>query len=566
MSRARAVLPVALLAISLLASACGSDPAASSTDRQFSPKRAAGTPSSGSLAANTHISGTISAPGGQFLTDDHGRIVTFHGVNAVYKRAPYHLTVEPGKVNSLSDADAARIQRLGFNVVRVGILWEGIEPGTGGPNQPNVCAPGRPADPHMWDEAKAQRYLDEVAKVVATLGRHHVYALLDMHQDVWNQLFSGEGMPEWATCTDGHPVVIYPGRWSENYGNPAVDASFSHLFNNDVVGNLQGEYQRTWTAVAHRFATNPWILGYDPMNEPADYSPVEIDGRYYSPGLSCLYAGSGGASQTISKHEPLPCPPQSPKTGVIQAIEAADKTHLVFPEADNASRGDHPYLLGVIALPRIVFNFHVYCAQRSGVTGNPTDLAACSDSELSSMVTRAMERAQTTSSSEPLGPAMFMTEFGATDSKDLASLLTADTTTLGLGWMWWSWRYYDDPTGSSAEALIDQQNVYSPAASTVSTTYPMAVAGTPISSVLNTDDGLYTLTYLPDPKASAPTVVFVSESLYPRGYCSVVVGGSITSKPGSPYLTVEAAQGAATTVLRISPHRCIGSSPLGVTG
>mgnify|MGYP003339970037 CR=1 FL=1 len=47
--------------------------------------------------------------------------------------------------------------------------------------------------------------------------------------------------------------------------NPAVDASFSHLFNNDVVGNLQGEYQRTWSAVAKRFATNPWILGYDPM-------------------------------------------------------------------------------------------------------------------------------------------------------------------------------------------------------------------------------------------------------------------------------------------------------------
>ena len=558
--RQRLRLPLlGALLVGLVATGCAStSDASSSTVRQASPKRAEGMPKLADLPANAYLSGPLHAKGGQFLTDDLGRVVQMHGVNAVYKLAPYRMTVTPGKVNTLNDADAERMARLGFNVVRLGVLWEGIEPGQGGPNQASVCSSGPGGDPHMWSDEVASRYLDEVAKVVAALGRHHIYALIDMHQDVWNQLFSGEGMPEWATCTDGNPITVYPGRWSENYSNPAVDAAFNHLFNNDVVGNLQGEYQRSWSAIASKFADNPWVVGYDPINEPADYSPSVIHERWYSPRLSCLYAGSSGAAREIGHNAALPCPAGAPKTGVIQAIERADHQHLVFPEVDNASHGRHPYLLGVIDLPRIVFNFHDYCAQRSGVTGNPTDLDACSGSELTTMVRRTQERDQMGSSTTPQGPAMFMTEFGATSSRALASLLSMDTTTLGLGWMWWSWRYYDDPTGSSAEALINDQQQLSPSALAIATTYPIAVAGTPLSSVLDPIDGQYSLTYLPDPKIDAPTTIYVSQSSYRAGYCTIVTGGVVTSKPGSGLLTVSSTKGADVTVVRIVPRACVG--------
>ena len=177
-------------------------------------------------------------------------------------------------------------------------------------------------------------------------------------------MFSGEGMPQWATCTDANPITILPGRWSANYSNPAVVSSFNHLFDNDVVGNLQGEYQRSWTAIARRFATNPWIVGYDPLNEPADYAPLHLHHRWYAPRLSCLYGGSSGAIRQIGVDAPLPCPVGSPSTGVIQAIQRVDHEHLVFPEVDNASHGRQPYLLGRINLPRIVMNFHDYCEIR----------------------------------------------------------------------------------------------------------------------------------------------------------------------------------------------------------
>ncbi len=40
-------------------------------------------------------------------------------------------------------SDAALMATSGFDVVRRGILWQGLESGTVGPNDPSVCTPGR---------------------------------------------------------------------------------------------------------------------------------------------------------------------------------------------------------------------------------------------------------------------------------------------------------------------------------------------------------------------------------------------------------------------------------------
>ena len=125
------------------------------------------------LVANRYVNGTIFSKGGPFHTDRFGRVVVLHGVNAVYKLPPYTLSVTPGHVNSLDDRDAALMNRLGFNVVRLGIIWQEIEPGRGGPNQAKVCRAGPSSDPGMWSEKVAQSYLDQVAQLVATLGRQH---------------------------------------------------------------------------------------------------------------------------------------------------------------------------------------------------------------------------------------------------------------------------------------------------------------------------------------------------------------------------------------------------------
>jgi endoglycosylceramidase len=224
------------------------------------------TPPSGT--ADSLVSGPLSAHTGPFLTDSHGRIVILRGVNAVYKRAPYELYADPGKSWNFSRQDAARMASLGFNVVRLGIIWEGLEPGTLGPNSPAICTSGKPSDPHQFNAAIARAYLEKVAQAVKLLGEYHIYTLLDMHEDVYSSEFGGEGAPPWAVCSGDHPIGTLPGRWSNTYNDPALITSVQHFWTNDVVGDLQGEYIRVWKTVATYFRNNPWVVGYDPINEP----------------------------------------------------------------------------------------------------------------------------------------------------------------------------------------------------------------------------------------------------------------------------------------------------------
>jgi endoglycosylceramidase len=553
---------LAILALTLGAavlSSCGST--APAEVQQYSPTRAPGLERLSSLEPHTYLSGPLLSPGGPFMKDRFGRTILLHGVNAVYKFAPYTLTVTPGQPNSLAAADAVRISSDGFNVVRLGIIWAGIEPGSGGPNQPKVCTPGAPGDPGMWNQKVADAYLSQVQRVVDELGQRHIYSLLDMHQDVWSSVFSGEGAPPWAVCTSGNPVVVYPGRWSDNYANPAVDASFSNFFDNAVVGGLQNEYQRSWRAVAEHFKSNPWVVGYDPINEPLGLrSKAGFRHRDYSTGLSCLYGGSDGETVEIGSTKAIVCPPGVPKQGLVELLLQADHTHLVFPEVDNATNhGKTLFVTSSKDLSRVVYNFHDYCPQRSGATGNPDNLQHCSDAELLQLIRQEQLRPLYASHFQPDGPAIMMTEFGATNDPALASRLALDASTVSLSWTWWSWRYYDDPTGSSAEALIGPSNTYSPVINSLTQTHVVAIAGSLLSSQFDEQTGNFTLVYAADTAIKAPTVVYVSPGAYPVGYCAYVRGAAIRSPPGAEYLTLDSQVNGSTVVLRLEPGRCVAS-------
>ena len=119
--------------------ASGTD-AGSSTSALPTLQSAGATP----VGGTAKISGPIRAPGGPYLYDAKGRIVFFHGVNAVYKHPPFELFPAPGKPWNFSAADASLMARLGFNVVRLGMTWSGLEPGTAPANDPAICGPGTP--------------------------------------------------------------------------------------------------------------------------------------------------------------------------------------------------------------------------------------------------------------------------------------------------------------------------------------------------------------------------------------------------------------------------------------
>jgi len=211
----------------------------------------------------------LNSPGGPYLYDSQGRVVILHGVNVVYKHAPYIAYPDAGKPWNLSAKDAAMMRSLGFNVVRLGLEWQGLEPGSGGPNQPKVCTPGTPGDPHEFNRAVALRYLTHVRAAVALLARYGIYTLLDMHQDVYNKNFRGEGAPDWAVCTNNVPIVPKGGRWSNNYSNPTLQTAVQHFWSNDVVGDLQGNYDHVWATVADYFKNDRWVAATTPTTSPS---------------------------------------------------------------------------------------------------------------------------------------------------------------------------------------------------------------------------------------------------------------------------------------------------------
>ncbi len=488
------------------------------------------------------------------MYDSAGRVVILHGVNAVYKHAPYELMDIPGKPFSFTATDASEIEKLGFNVVRLGILWEGLEPGTLGINSPQICTPGTPKRSGQFNEKVALAYLAQVKRVVDLLGSYGIYTLIDMHQDVYNQVFRGEGAPAWAVCTSGLAIHNLPGRWSNDYYEPAAQAAYHNFWYNDVVGNLQGAYDKVWATVASYFRDNQWVAGYDLFNEPSAGSIYKHlgDNTSFDHVLECFYTGRAHPGLDASTRKPLTCPKDDPEEGVIPTIQRADPNHLLFYEPDITTSGGIPNHIGPMPYPNLVLNFHDYCALRNPVTGATLDESLCKVLEKDPVVDRHSERERDTTAEQPGGPAWFMSEFGATNDLPDLERITAFADEYLLGWSYWSWKYYDDPTGSTAEALIASNGKPKPKVKILSQAYAEAIAGTPLSMRDDPLSGVFGLRYRSKPSVSAPTVVYLPPLPSSERYCDSVSGATVVHSTYSNRVLLEST--GSSRVVTFSAH------------
>lgn len=196
----------------------------------------------GPTAAGERTGRLIAVSGRQFL-DGQGQPLLLHGINIINK------SKAEGYTARIERADFAAIHGWGMNCVRLGILWDGLEP-----------------QPGQFDEG----YLDRIARIVAWAKAEGLYVLLDMHQDLFSVKFS-DGAPAWATLDEGQPYQPTT-VWSDAYyTSPAVQAALDHFWANhpgpDGIG-LQDHYARAWQHLAERFKDEPAVLGFDLMNEP----------------------------------------------------------------------------------------------------------------------------------------------------------------------------------------------------------------------------------------------------------------------------------------------------------
>ena len=142
---------------------------------------------------------------GRWMTDADGRVVVLHGLNQVYKVPPYTPSAD-----GFGDDDAAFLQANGFNAMRVGVIWAAVEP-----------------QPLNYDD----NYLPRSRRPWQTLASHGIVSLLDFHQDMYNEVFQGEGAPPWAVKTGGlpNPQLGFPGNY---FLNPAEEFAWSSFWRN----------------------------------------------------------------------------------------------------------------------------------------------------------------------------------------------------------------------------------------------------------------------------------------------------------------------------------------------
>ena len=274
----------------------------------------------------------VDRDGSPIIADAANRQVLLRGVNVNQlvdygQRDPSSPTVRP-----LTMADYREMASVyGFDVQRLNLSWSALEPSRGD-----------------FDE----NYVARVRKAVDQAASQGIYTVLDMHQDTYSKYvtakpgtkcrlgaepeFGNDGAPQWATLGDGFPGCGFQGRDL----SPNVEQSFTNLYaNRDGIGTAFAE---AWGVLAHEFASDTAVAGYDLLNEPG---PGNAPGVTSSILLGRLYEQS------------------------IQAIRAAESdvpggySHLVFFEPSILWSGlgfDATPPVGFTSDPALVFSPHLY--------------------------------------------------------------------------------------------------------------------------------------------------------------------------------------------------------------
>jgi endoglycosylceramidase len=441
---------------------------------------------------------------GRWLIDARGRVLVVHGLNIVNKLPPY-----TAQALGFDDDDAAFLQANGFNAVRLGVLWRAVEP-----------------QPGAYDAA----YVAQIRQTEQMLASHGIYTLVDWHQDEYAEAFGGEGFPPWAIDTGGLTPASPPYAFPNEYSNdPAEKAAWDNLYQDKPGPGGVGLQQRLAAAeayVAGQLAADPWVLGYDLVNEPSG-------GNYPEP------------IADISAIGPL-------ESKLLRSVRAADGQHLVFyePTSTFALAGNS---LPNFGDPKAGMSYHDYCFE-PGSTSQAEYTALCGG-VLNGAQTSAVSRSNST------GDAILLTEFGS--AAPWAEQIVADDADANMmPWLKWAYCGCGDPTtaidpGKEGIVLDPTQppagsNVNGADLSVLVRPYPQAVAGTPTSWSYDASTGAFSLAYgtAPPPGVSlvagADTVVFVPSIQYPNGYTVTVTGGSVASGSGTQNLVIAADAGASS--------------------
>ncbi len=438
------------------------------------------------LIPSAKADSTLLGHDGRWIVDAEGRVRILHGVG-VMNYAPPNLPAAMG----FADKDAAFLAAHGFNLVRLGMNWSGIEP-----------------QPGFFDPA----YLASIEGTVHTLQSHGIYTLLDWHQDDWGLAASGiDGAPVWATLTDGLPNPSL-GYGVGMLGDPAQQRAFDNFWANKTGPGGVGIADRFATMLAtyaQAFRDQPYLLGYDTFNEP----------------------NAGTQWQTCAS--PAGCPVFDSQLStwfrrVLPPLRAADPNHMIWIEPnvffDFAANTNLQDPNG--SDPNTGFDFHTYCLGDGAANAAPPipgNGPGCA-------VEETMNLNNATAYQKRSGMALINSEWGATNDPQVLQRQTAEFDDYMLGDVFWDYRNLvpnvkGQPGGSNENAAL---------IAALDRPFPPIVAGTPSGWSWSSSTDAFTLRYstrLPDgrPGSGLQTEIYVPSVHYPTGYTATVSGAEIVS-------------------------------------
>jgi endoglycosylceramidase len=428
---------------------------------------------------------------GRWFTDPTGRVVMLRGMNFVEKFAPFTPAAD-----GFNDDDAALLAANGFNAIRLGVPFGFVMPHPG----------------HI-----DRRYLASIADTVHILGRHHIYVLLDFHQDGWGPVTHGNGMPAWATYTDGLPNTNDP--FPTYYvTNPALQRAFDNFWANRRGPHgirLQTYYAQGMAAVAKQFASSANVIGYEAMNEP-------WPGHRWQP---CV---SGCPAIEAAKLKPF-------YSRMTAAVRAVDPRHPVFVE------------------PFVLFNFggaDTSLPTRDSGNVLSTHVYATDAAGNASVMDRSVAAA------ERERAALLVTEWGATNDPAILTQTEDQFDARLVPWLYWS---YNGLVVADSNQPLVAPNLNVTVLDALTRPYPSLVNGTPTQLSYDTSTATLDFAYStrrPDghrAPRNLDTVLNIPTRSYPTGYAVTATGADITSPPCAPTLTLRNQPGATTISVHVTP-------------
>ena len=440
---------------------------------------------------------------GRWITDADGHVVVLHGFNMVYKSAPY----APAAAG-FGDDDAAFLAGQGYNAVRVGIYHRALEP-----------------QPGVYDDS----YLDSIAATVDMLASHGMLALLDFHQDMYNERYQGLGLAAWAALDDSLPAEPQLGFPLNYFFMPALEAAYQNFWANTAgpggVG-IQDRYVAALQHVAARFSNTPNVLGYETFNEPwpgLAWEPCVV------PLLGCPLADAS-LTDFLKRS--------------VAAIRQADAHTLIWYEPYVLFNDGFPTSVGKSGDAGTGFAFHDYCLNTSSnATCNLNDAAVFANAE--SQVQRT-------------GDALLMTEFGDPNTLDNHAEVAQRADQNMVSWLYWA---YNESIVANMNLPPQGSNIIGASRLAVLTRpYPQVVSGTPLQWAYDSASQSFTFSYSTARAdgsgtfaAGAATQIAAPPQVYAKGYSVKVDGGAVSSAANAAVLLVAAADGAQQVSVTVTP-------------